>query len=310
MFKAKNLFIFMVLTTLIFGASFSVPTAAAQEEAFNPNTPISDLEGELAMPEMTGSKISHPRRGPMKQTPEKIPAKYLDLPEKLAPGGESSAESVIGADGRTKVINTTVYPYRVIAYLSMQFGTSWYRCTGWIVGPRLVVTAGHCVYEPGVGGRGWAKKIYVYPGKNGAIAPYGSRSKYRLFSVTGWTGSGSPDYDYGAIQVSGTAFTNWFGYQALGTYPGTHTISGYPGDIAGFYQWKMSGAISSFTANRLRYYMDTYGGQSGAPIYHTFNSVCCYGVGIHAYGGSINSGTRITLAKKNNITYWRGYPYP
>lgn len=305
---SKYFFAFVALVAVIFAAAFSAPAATAQEEAFNPNTPVSDLEGEMAIPETTGSRIIHPRRGVMEKTPEKIPSEYLNLPEKLGPGQEPTPESVIGADGRIRVTDTTVYPYRVIAYLSMQFSSGWYRCTGWIVGPRLVVTAGHCVHDKNDGG--WAKQVYVYPGKNGSSAPYGSRSKYRLFSVTGWTSYKYPNYDYGAIQTSGTAFTNWFGYRAPSSFGGTHTISGYPADKAGYYQWRMSGSIVSINTYKLYYYIDTYGGQSGAPVYQVYNSKCCYGVGVHAYGGSTNSATRINSGVLTNINAWRSKPYP
>lgn len=311
MSKIKGLFIFTTLMVMILGASFSVPTVVAQEKAFNPNTPVSDMEGELALPAMAKNRVFPPQRGPMLQTPEEIPAEYLNLPEKLAPGEKDSPESVIGSDGRKKVSDTTVYPYRVIAYLSMQFGADWYRCTGWIVGPRLVVTAGHCVYEPASdGGRGWATQVYVYPGKSGSNAPYGSRKKYRLFSVTGWKDSGNSNYDYGAIQTDGEEFTNWFGYRSASSYPSTYTIAGYPADKAGYNQWKMSGAISSVATRRLYYYIDTAGGQSGSPIYYTYNSKCCYGVGIHTTGGSQNGGTRIISSVFNNISSWRNYAYP
>ena len=308
MSKMKGLFIFVMLMALLLGTGFSAPAAMAQDEAFNPNAPVSDLEGALAMPEMATRFVSPPQRGTGIEAPTRIPAKDLNLPPIMAPG-EELPESVIGVDSRVRVTPTTSNPYNRIAYLAVTFTTGSGSCTGWIVGPRLVVTAGHCVYDTAT--NKWATGITVYPGRNGSTT-YGSRVKYRLFSVTGWTVSHSSNYDYGAIQIYGATFTTGtFGFRAASTFPGTFTISGYPGDKPAGTQWRMSGAINSFTTNRLYYTIDTYGGQSGSPIYQVYNSVCCYGVGIHTNGGTTsNSGTRITTAVFNNLMAWKVYAYP
>ena len=60
-------------------------------------------------------------------------------------------------------------------------------------------------------------------------------------------------------------------------------------------------------------------GQSllNGPI-HIFNSSCCYGVGIHAYGADnwpgtsppYNSGTRINQSVFTNMVNWKNYVYP
>jgi V8-like Glu-specific endopeptidase len=84
--------------------------------------------------------------------------------------------------------------------------------------------------------------------------------------------------------------------------------------------WTMSGGITSVNSTRQWYQIDTFGGQSGSPLYHLFDGSdpgttpeCCYGAGIHTYGTSVspffgNSATRITQAAFNNLTAWRNAP--
>ncbi|HEY5997684.1 MAG TPA: trypsin-like serine protease [bacterium] len=240
-------------------------------------------------------------------------------------------ESIIGVDSRLRVGTTTTYPSRAIVYLYVVFpNTAAYSCTGWMIGPRTVATAGHCVYSAGDGG--WATSIKAYPGRNGSTAPYGYRWGYRVFSPPGWTGSASQFYDYGAIQLAGTAIgntTGWFGFrwQTSNSFPGYFTVRGYPGDKIGTLaatMWTMNGAVlaggtpTTTYGKKLWYLMDTYGGQSGSPIYQTWGGQCCYGVGIHAYGAAAwpgptppyNSGTRITSAVFANLLNWRNWVYP
>ena len=56
--------------------------------------------------------------------------------------------SVIGRDDRIRVTNTTLYPYRAIVHLVIQFnGQEVYGCTGALISKDTVFTAGHCVYN-------------------------------------------------------------------------------------------------------------------------------------------------------------------
>ena len=66
--------------------------------------------------------------------------------------------SVIGRDNRIRVTNTTLYPYRAIVHLVIQFnGQEVYGCTGALISKDTVFTAGHCVYNKKLGG--WAKML-------------------------------------------------------------------------------------------------------------------------------------------------------
>jgi glutamyl endopeptidase len=227
---------------------------------------------------------------------------------------EVTAESVIGTDGRTQVTNTTTAPRRAIAQILFDGGS---LCTGWMISANTLATAGHCVHE-GAGGSGGFYPVGTYqirPGRNGSSAPYGMCTAKTLYTVNGWANGGLQDYDYGAIKLNCDVgdTTGWFGYfhQAASHDGQQAIIAGYPGDMGGDTMWTMTGTIGATLPRRLRYTIDTAGGQSGSPVW-TNNNPNCAGPcarAIHAYGvgGSDvdNSGTRIIQEVANNLTAWR-----
>jgi V8-like Glu-specific endopeptidase len=229
-----------------------------------------------------------------------------------APG--AGVEVVHGPDDRVRITNTAAYPWRVHASLLITAAdNSMWIGTGWFIGPHTVMTAGHVVYikNSGVPGRdGWVKRIQVMPGRNGSTLPYGSVTSSNFRSVTGWTGSGDQNYDYGAI-ILPTNLGNTVGWFGFGVYSdadlvaSTGNISGYPGDKPSGTQWYDARRIASVNSRKVYYDIDTAGGQSGSAVYRIVNGGR-YGVAIHAYGGAVtNSGTRIVTAVYNNMVAWK-----
>ncbi len=215
-------------------------------------------------------------------------------------------ETVCGRDDRIEVTNTTVVPWRWICKLIITFpnGASG-GCTGWFIGPKAVMTAGHCVYSRANGG--WARQIEVIPGMRGAIRPYGSMIGTSFRSVTGWTQNSDPNYDYGCIILPSPTQLGYFGFAALTDASLQNLLvnnSGYPGDKTFGTQWYNAGRVTNVTARKIYYMLDTYGGQSGSPTWR-FQNGQRHAVGIHAYGGCPNSSTRIVTAVFNNMMSWR-----
>ena len=223
-------------------------------------------------------------------------------------------ETVHGVDNRVKINNTNVYPWRAHASLLITAAdNSQWIGTGWFIGPRTLITAGHVVHikGSGVAGRdGWVKRIQVMPGRNGASLPYGSVTATSFRSVTGWTGSGNQDFDYGAILLP-TPLGNSTGWLGYGNYADADllasvgNITGYPGDQPSGTQWYDARRIASVTSRKVFYDIDTAGGQSGSAVYRTINGGR-YAVAVHAYGGaSTNSGTRINNDVLTNLNAWK-----
>lgn len=208
------------------------------------------------------------------------------------PGQEAGIETVIGTDSRYRITATTTYPYSAIAHITSSVG----GCTGWMIGPNTVATAGHCLHNGS-----WATNVRVYPGRNGSSTPYGSCGATRLYSVTGWTSSRSPEYDYGAIKLNCTIgnSTGWFGFRwQSASLTGQPTyLSGYPGDKTYGTQWRSNDSVRITATRRLYYANDTYGGHSGSPVWNGNANCSPCGIAIHAYGvgsNGYNGGTRIT----------------
>ncbi len=239
----------------------------------------------------------------------------------LRPIGEASygapavqAESVHGPDDRIQIQNTSAYPWRVHASLliTARDNSQWIG-TGWFIGPRTLVTAGHVVYikNSGVEGRdGFVKSMAVMPGRNGTSLPYGSVTATNFRTVVGWATSGDQHYDYGAIILPTNlgSRTGWFGFGAYSdaTLRNSHVnISGYPGDKPSGTQWYDHQRVASVGPRKVYYDIDTYGGQSGSAVYR-ITDTGRYGVAVHAYGGATtNSGTRITKPVFDNFVNWK-----
>jgi len=220
-------------------------------------------------------------------------------------------EVVHGADDRVRVWGTTAYPWRTIChlYIVAQNGRV-FGGTGAFIGPRVVLTAGHCVYLHGDGG--WARSITVTPGRNASSQPYGSVVATQYRSVQGWTNGPNSNYDYGVIILPGNQSlgntVGWMGlanlsfWSLLGLNVNT---SGYPGDKPYGTQWWNSNNILAVTDRRLYYRIDTYGGQSGSPVWRYSNGQR-HIVGIHTTGASLwNGATRICSPVFNNLVAWK-----
>lgn len=230
-----------------------------------------------------------------------------------------SPESIIGQDGRVQVADTTVFPYSAIIELEVNFPYTSAQCSGWMIGPDKIATAGHCLYYGSFGG--WANSITAYPGRNGANAPFGSFAAKYWSVPQRWINGHATGRDYGVIQLNSRIgdTVGYFGYkytERKNFFPSrTANVGGYPGDKVNDQantQWTAQGQISRAKRRRLFYSMDTYAGQSGAPLYGRWNRNCSpCGFGIHTYGvgggWTENSATRIT---KNVFDFFQSASAP
>jgi glutamyl endopeptidase len=179
------------------------------------------------------------------------------------------------------------------------------------------------VYDTSVNQFYAVSQFKVYPGYDGSKAPakrapYGSCSADKSASNTGWTVNHSDEYDYGALRLTCTVGnkTGWFGWWAqTASLDGTSSKNnGYPGDKPNMTQWKSSDKIRISEARRLFYGNDTFGGNSGSPIFtkRAAGSPSCVGwcvMAVHAYGvygtyptNTWNHGTRVNQDVSNAFT--------
>lgn len=223
---------------------------------------------------------------------------------------ESAAEVIIGADTRERLYTTT-YPSRAKVLITFTGG----RCSGTLIGPNTVATAGHCVHTGGPGGA-WRPRtsFRIYPGRNGTVSPYGVCTARSLHSVAGWTNSSNEEYDYGAIKLNCSVgnTVGWFGMTSATPAYFPTIVGGYPGDRP-LTQWQGSDRVRTYSARQAFYRNDTFGGMSGSAVWYDGNGP--YMFGIHAYGthgsGShalYNHGVRLVSAVFNNLVAWKNLP--
>jgi V8-like Glu-specific endopeptidase len=205
-------------------------------------------------------------------------------------------ESVIGVDERVRILDTDLAPWRMICALRMTGpGGVGAIGTGWFVGPKTLLTAGHCVYSSQFFG-GWAERIEVIPGLNGTgagpeVRPFGSVTSSRFSSTKGWADSEHADFDIGCIHLDeplGEA-VGWFslGVRSAADLTGFMlNISGYPADRGnGNEQYHGVNRVLQVSDRRVFYEVDTFGGQSGAPVWiHESPDGPPIAVAVHAYG--------------------------
>ncbi len=228
---------------------------------------------------------------------------------------EAFAESVIGPDGRRQINQTTDYPARAIGQIEGSDDLAGnYICSGWLIDPNTILTAGHCVYPPGTVPGNLAETLEFFPGRNGNTDPYGSCFGTTVFSPTLWTQSYNEYNDWAVVHLDCDIgdTVGWFGYfsrggrLALRDLPAR--VQGYPGDKPFGTMWGMRNRILTSQKKMVFYSIDTFGGQSGSPVYQPNRPDCggpgvpgpC-GMAIHAYGlhgggphGIRNHAPRIT----------------
>jgi glutamyl endopeptidase len=241
-----------------------------------------------------------------------------------AAAGAFALERVFGGDDRTLVPSTTDAPWRWSAALRIKprQGDKHFVGTGWFIGPRTLVTAGHCVYMHDLGG--FAESIEVIPGLDGTKRPFGSIVSRDLKSVSGWTAKRNSDFDYGVIVLPRALDVGAFAFAAVPEellVSGDLNISGYPADRDGATRhYFHARRIVRASTRRLYYHIDTFGGQSGSAAWITISREAAAQIGVtptgdrtrvavavHSGGSTLsNYGTRITADVVENLKMWSG----
>ncbi len=228
-------------------------------------------------------------------------------------GDSTVLEAVIGNDDRVKVAQARLgmNPWRQICSLRIRaVSGNAYVGTGWFIAPKVLATAGHCVYMQDEGG--WAASIDVMPARFGSSLPFGTLRATRFAAVDGWTVQRSRDFDYGVIFLDDATVGTQVGNFEVRVMPSAALngvnakISGYPADREqARFQYFHERPLQSVTDTRLIYDVDTFGGQSGSPIWQETEEDGLVAIGIHTTGGfTSNSGTRVSGDVLDNLIRW------
>ncbi|QJY48405.1 trypsin-like serine peptidase [Pseudonocardia broussonetiae] len=298
------------------------PGAVAQPEPpDDPGRRVSNGGAETSLDYLPVLVPGSPGDGP---TSDRLVRRLLRIEDGSA-GPIRTAESVIGSDDRVRIYDTENHPWRMVVQLEISTARTGEVAlgSGFLVGPRLILTAGHCVHDATTGG--WATEIAVRPGRAGAAAPFGVHVSRRFATAGEWFGDSDIDFDYGVIQLDEPVGddTGWFGLEVL-TAPELQgrevNVCGYPGDLmGGTHLYHSTDRLSGLDDHRVYYRTDTAGGASGCPAWisrsgpdgpdaltHTVIAVHTNGTGAPSAPalGEANSGTRLTPRIVEDVRFW------
>ena len=237
--------------------------------------------------------------------------------------GGLTPESVFGDDDRTRITDTSAFPWTAIGQITVSAGATSAIATGVMIGPQHMLTAGHAVLSDGFGGDGRADSLTVDFGEGGSPGLDFSAEMVTARALPDWADSRAAGADLALVTLdrSAGAVTGFFDTFAIGLtgfFTGANVnIAGYPGDIANGQALALStGQVAESTDERLFYNatLDTAGGMSGAPIWQYFAATDERKlIGIHTTGvsdtsapGAANGGTRLTAERLALIDEWIG----
>ena len=221
-----------------------------------------------------------------------------------------SSREVIGENNLTQVSNVTVAPYSKIVAIKIVLDSWQFYVSGVILGPDLVLTAAHCVYQTdwvtlGKDADGWANACYVYTEMAGYNNYYSSSSVTRItLPQEGYNGNFYYDWAYLTTSTNIGSTQGWMGFSAESPsdYVSENmsvTVAGYPAypvSNGGGYMYTNQGNIIGLYDGEmcLRVSADSVNGMSGCPYFSSDQYVRAIHKSGDPIGSAFNIGTCIT----------------
>jgi glutamyl endopeptidase len=191
------------------------------------------------------------------------------------------------------------FPSRAVVRIMSNRGS----CTGWLFGPDIVATAGHCVNAGGQPGQdaAWADldsmwiATDVVDGDTGIVPAGESFRARRLYASHGWIDAAADDQDFGAIRLADSRLGERLGW--LGVVSSTVVRPGIPIRLTGFTKADLDNRYANLPAEhaayakcirrshvtgtrdgRLLFDADTHPGDSGSPVVSAGCGACAMAI--------------------------------
>lgn len=160
---------------------------------------------------------------------------YAEPGQAIAPYTTARASaSGLGTTTTAATVAVVSFPWRATGQLSFKIGSDDYICTASLIGPGVLLTAAHCVYEFGTGTQAGFHSNYVFvPAQNtlGAPPPYGAFRPTGAFIA--------PTYYYGTDSCiqKGVACSNDIAILTMAP----DANGNLPGNLLGYYSYSANG---------------------------------------------------------------------
>ena len=320
-----------------YGAAASAPETSGQTQAddprllaeprriprLDPGRAPGDAAGNLTNPQDASKTLA-----PL-DNPAQAPAKRQSAPitQSQASPGPNPSIGVEMAENYSAVSNTQVFPWNSFGFLTLTAPDSKrYRCTGFLVAPKTLITAGHCVYDNQVGQTGWMTGFQFSPGQyvdstGRVMTPYGTIAGAMAKTNSNWiaavaTTNKDPNVgaDYGAVILANsvptiTTFMPISYGTNLNSQTGCINYAGYPGTVGGVTNYALQTGCQSVNRDYGSYtIIDTtvVGGNSGGPawLFNTSTSTRLLQGIVTAGDDTSTALTRFTTANQSLIESW------
>jgi V8-like Glu-specific endopeptidase len=302
------------------GARPQEPVLTAEQERLLPTPSPEDDWGAAVSPDGRLYLQLAPPLGPAKMVSHAFnPDGVEPDPERTAFGYRLTPFSILGGTDDRKVHTTGMktFPWRAFtAIVTGEAKTS--NCSGVFVGPRHVLTAGHCLADDGA----FFADQRAAPGMNGIGNFSNGVLKHSWYFVSqGWLNGENPNNDVALLVLEDTkeaADIGWFGMEVGNPVIDNVRTWGYPGasytcaaspspPLCSNYLYGDTGTAMPISGGwRVMHNMDTQPGQSGSPIYR-FTDGERRVIAVHTNGNGgdgLNRGKRLAAASIDVICDW------